>query len=81
MALERSEDDGAELARDRRVLGDLQVVLDLRTLMPGRGAAVDPCVAGAVEPGAHRRNLRGTQYVGNCGRACAQSLCVRRTCR
>ena len=45
IALERRENDGAELARDRRVLGDLQIALDLRALVPGRCATVDPRVA------------------------------------
>ena len=42
VAAQRVEDDLAELARDRMILGQLQVVLGPRRLMPGRDAAVDP---------------------------------------
>ena len=64
IAFERSEDDGSELASNRRVLRDLQIALYLRTLMPGGRAPVDPRVSGAVEPGPNCRDLRGTQALG-----------------
>ena len=50
VALQRAEDHLAQLARRRRVLRQLHVVLRVRRLVAGRDAAIDP--VGCVE---HRR--------------------------
>ena len=59
VALQRAEDQVAELARDRVALGQLQVVLGPRRLMAGGDLAVDP--AGGVEaPAGMRRPAPGS---------------------
>ena len=58
------EDHLAELARDRMVLRQLQVVLDARRLMAGGDAAVDP--VGARRAGWRAcADLLGGEDVGN----------------
>ena len=49
--------------RDRMILGQLHVVLDLRRLAAGGDAAVDP--VGGVEQAARVRHLLGRENVRN----------------
>ena len=63
MALQLVEYQRAELARDRAVVGQLQVVLGLGGLVAGRQAAVQP--VGRVEAASAVRDFFGGQYVGD----------------
>ena len=62
-ALQRAEDHFAELARLRRILRQLQVLLGARRLRSSRDFAIDPCRG--VEDLTGLRHLVGSQDVRN----------------
>src|SRR5579859_4479562 len=47
------------------MLGDLLVAFNRRALITGGRPAIDPRVAGAVEPLTHKAQLLGVQYIRN----------------
>ncbi len=61
--LQRGQNHVAQLASDRMIFRQLQVVLDLRRLASRRHAAIDP--VGGIEQAARVRHLLGAENVGN----------------
>jgi hypothetical protein len=65
VALQRGDDDGGELLRDRRIFRELEVVLHLCPLMTRRRAAVDPRGARILKAFAHHACLDGIEHIGD----------------